>query len=156
VKTIKVGIEPNGLAAIGGSLWVTDHTAGKLVRIDPGTNRVTGSVALAGADWVTGYGGALYVSQETDVVTRVDPRTLKVTGTAKVKRNPLGSAIVGGKLWVPCIDANAIVVVDPKTMRVVKELPGGPSPIVVLPSGGRVWVSHTTGTSIWRLDSLTR
>jgi hypothetical protein len=26
----------------------------------------------------------------------------------------------------------------------------------VLPSGGRVWVSHTTGTSIWRLDSLTR
>ena len=44
VKTIKVGVEPNGLSAIGGYLWVTDHTAGKLLRIDPQTNRVTGTV----------------------------------------------------------------------------------------------------------------
>ena len=105
---------------------------------------------------MTGHGGSLYVSQETNVVSRVDPQTLKVTGAAKVKRNPLGSAIVGGKLWVPCIDANTIVVVDPKTMHVVKELRGGPSPIVVLPAGHHVWVSHTTGNAIWRLDSLTR
>lgn len=60
-------------------------------------------------------------------------------------------AIVDGQLWVPCIDANAIVVVDPTRMRVVKTLPGGPSPIVVLPVGTHVWVSHTTGNSIWRL-----
>ena len=60
-------------------------------------------------------------------------------------------AIVDGQLWVPCIDANAIVVVDPTRMRVVKTRPGGPSPIVVLPVGTHVWVSHTTGNSIWRL-----
>jgi DNA-binding beta-propeller fold protein YncE len=28
-KTIKVGVEPNGLTAIGSSLWVIDHTAGR-------------------------------------------------------------------------------------------------------------------------------
>ena len=94
MKTIKVGVEPNGLAAIGGYLWVTDHTAGKLLRIDPRTNRVTGKVPLPGADWVTGSRGSLYVSQETNVVTRVDARTLKVLGACKVHRNPLGSAIV--------------------------------------------------------------
>ena len=49
VKTIKVGVEPNGLSAIGGYLWVTDHTAGKLLRIDPHTNRVTGTRALSPA-----------------------------------------------------------------------------------------------------------
>jgi hypothetical protein len=27
---------------------------------------------LPGADWVTGHNGSLYVSQETNVVTRVD------------------------------------------------------------------------------------
>jgi streptogramin lyase len=151
VKTIKVGVEPNGLSAIGRFLWVTDHTAGKLLRLDPRTNRVTGSVALPGADWVTGLRGSLYVSQETNVVTRVDARTLKVSGSVKVKRNPLGTAIVAGKLWVPCIDAGVIVVVDPTTMRVDRELPGGPGPIVVLPSGGHVWVSHTTGTAVWRI-----
>ena len=151
VKTIKVGVEPNGLSAIGGYLWVTDHTAGKLLRIDPRTNRVTGTVSLAGADWVTGSGGSLYVSQETNVVTRVDARTLKVLGRVKVHRNPLGSAIVAGELWVPCIDSNDIVVVDPSTMKVVKTIAAGPGPIVVLPVAGHVWVSHTTGTAIWRL-----
>jgi YVTN family beta-propeller protein len=151
VKTIKVGVEPDGLAAIGNYLWVTDHTAGKLLRIDPRTNRVTGTVELAGADWVTGLDGSLYVSQETNVVTRVDARTLKVLGSARVARNPLGSAIVSNELWVPCIDAGVVVIVDPSTMKVVKTMPGGPGPIVVLPVAGHVWISHTTGTAIWRL-----
>jgi streptogramin lyase len=151
VKTIKVGVEPNGLSAIGNYLWVTDHTAGKLLRLDPRTNRVTGSVALAGADWVTGLRGSLYVSQETNTVARVDARTLKVLGRAKVHRNPLGSAIVGNQLWVPCIDSNDIVVVDPATMKIVKTIAAGPGPIVVLPAGGHVWISHTTGTALWRL-----
>ena len=151
VKTIKVGVEPNGIAAIGNYLWVTDHTAGKLLRLDPRTNRVTGQVPLSGADWVTGSRGSLYVSQETNVVTRVDARTLKVLGRVNVHRNPLGSAIVSGDLWVPCIDSNDIVVVDPTTMKVVKTIPAGPGPIVVLPVAGHVWVSHTTGTAIWRL-----
>jgi len=151
VQTIKVGVEPNGLSAIGGYLWVTDHTAGKLLRLDPHTNRVTGSVALPGADWVTGFGGSLYVSQETNVVARVDARTLKVLGRAKVHRNPLGSAIVSHQLWVPCIDSNDVVIIDPATMKVVKTIAGGPGPIVVLPAGGHVWISHTTGTALWRL-----
>lgn len=154
VKTIKVGTEPNGLSAIGGSLWVTDHTAGKLVRIDPGTNRVTGSVALPGADWVTLAGGSLWVSEETDVVARVDPKTLEVLARVPVKRNPLGSAVVGGRLWVPCIDANAVVVIDPKTAKVVRSFPAGPGPIVVLPVAGRAWISHTTGNALWRIESL--
>jgi streptogramin lyase len=151
VKTIKVGVEPNGLSAIGNYLWVTDHTAGKLLRLDPRTNRVTGSVALAGADWVTGFGGSLYVSQETNTVARVDARTLKVLGRVKVHRNPLGSAIVANQLWVPCIDSNDVVVVNPTTMQVVKTMAAGPGPIVVLPAAGHVWISHTNGTTLWRL-----
>jgi streptogramin lyase len=152
VRTIRVGTEPNGLAAIGRFVWITDHTAGKLLRLDPRTNRITGSVALPGADWVTGVGESLYVSQETNIVSRVDARTLKVTGVVKTKRNPLGSAIVNGKLWVPCIDSGVIDVVDPAAMRVVKTIPGGPGPIVVLPAAGRVWVSHTTGNAVWRVS----
>jgi DNA-binding beta-propeller fold protein YncE len=121
------------------------------VRIDPRTNRITGTVSLSGADWITGLGASIYVSQETNVVARVDTRTLKVTGRAKVARNPLGSTIVGGALWVPCIDANEIDVVDPATMHVRSRMKGGPGPIVVLDAFGHRWVSHTTGNAIWRL-----
>lgn len=150
VKTIKVGGEPNGLSAIGRFVWATDYRGGKLLRIDPRTNRVTATVSLPGADWVTGHNGSLYVSQEANVVTRVDARTLKVLGSVKVKRNPLGSAIVKGELWVPCIDSNVVVVVNPATMKVVREIRTGAGPIVVLPVGGHVWVSHSTGMSLWR------
>jgi YVTN family beta-propeller protein len=148
VKSINVGLEPNGLSAIGRYLWVTLHTGNKLVRVDPKTNRVTGSVALTGADWVSGYKGSLYVSQENNFVTRVDAKTLKVTGRVKVKRNPLGSAIVGGMLWVPCIDANALVVVDPATMKIVRTIPDSGSPIVALPFDGKVWVAHGTANDV--------
>jgi streptogramin lyase len=151
VKKIKVGVEPNGLTAYGGAIWVGDHTLGKVVRIDPATNRITGTVELAGADWITGFGDSIYVSQETNTVARVSVKTLKVLGTVATARNPLGSALVGKELWVPCIDANEIDVVDPATMRVVARKKVGRGPIVVLPAFGHEWVSNTTGNAIWRL-----
>jgi streptogramin lyase len=151
VKKIKVGTEPNGLTAYRGSLWVSDHTLGKVVRIDPATNAITGTVKLAGADWITGLGDSIYVSQETNVVSRVSVKTLKVTGVAKVARNPLGSAIVGKQLWVPCIDANRIAVVDPETMKVLALRPVAGGPIAVLSAFGHAWVTQSTGTKLVRL-----
>lgn len=151
VKKIKVGTEPNGLTAYRGALWVSDHTLGKVVRIDPATNTISGTVKLPGADWVTGLGDSIYVSQETNVVRRISVKTLKVTGVAKVARNPLGSAIVGKQLWVPCIDANEIDVVDPATMKVVARRTTVGGPIAVLPAFGHTWVTQSTGTKLLRL-----
>lgn len=151
VKKIKVGTEPNGLTAYRGFLWVSDHTLGKVVRIDPATNTITGTVKLSGADWITGLGDNIYVSQETNVVSRVSAATLKVTGVAKVARNPLGSTIVGKQLWVPCIDANQIDVVDPATMKVLAHKPAAGGPIAVLSAFGHAWVSQSTGTKLLRL-----
>jgi streptogramin lyase len=151
VKKIKVGAEPNGLTAYRGALWVSDHTLGKVVRIDPATNRINGTVKLPGADWITGLGDSIYVSQETNVVSRVSVRTLKVVGVAKVARNPLGSTIIGNELWVPCIDANQIVLVDPSTMKVLARKPAAGGPIVVLSAFGHRWVSQSTGTTLLRM-----
>jgi streptogramin lyase len=151
VKKIKIGTEPNGLTAYRGAVWVSDHTLGKVVRIDPATNKVTGTVRLAGADWIVGLGDSIYVSQETDRVSRISVRTFKVTGVAKVAHNPLGSTFVGKQLWVPCIDANEVDIVDPATMRVVARKPVAGGPIVVLSAFGKKWVSQSTGTKLVRL-----
>jgi DNA-binding beta-propeller fold protein YncE len=151
VKKIKVGTEPNGLTAYRGALWVSDHTLGKVVRIDPATNKITGTIRIAGADWITGLGENIYVSQETNHISRISVRTLKVSGVAKVARNPLGSAIVGKQLWVPCIDANEVDVVDPRTMRVVARKSAAGGPIAVLSAFGQTWVSQSTGTKLLRL-----
>ena len=151
VKRIKVGAEPNGLTAYRGALWVSDHTLGKVVRIDPATNRITATVKIPGADWITGLGDNIYVSQETNQVSRISVTTLRVTGIAKVARNPLGSTIVGKQLWVPCIDANEVDVVDPATMKVVARRSAAGGPIAVLSAFGHTWVSQSTGTKLLRL-----
>jgi copper transport protein len=150
VRTLRVGGEPNGLTVYRGSLYVTDHSGGRVLRIDPATGRVVGRVALPGADWITALGDSLYVSQETNVVTRVDAGSLRVTGRVRVGRNPLGSAVVGGKLWVPSIDAGTIAVVDPATMAVVRRFRAGGGPIVALPAFGHTWVTHSTGLKVTR------
>ena len=150
VKKIKVGTEPNGLTAYDGALWVSDHTAGKVVRIDPATNAITGSVDVDGADWIVGRGDFLYVSQESNQVAKIDIASMKVVAQVATGKNPLGSAFVGDQLWVPCIDAAEIDVVDPGTMQVVERKKTTPSPIVVLPAFGHVWVSHTTRNSLTR------
>jgi copper transport protein len=150
VRTLHVGGEPNGLTAYRGSLYVTDHGGGRVLRVDPQTNKVVAEVRLAGADWVTGLGDSIYVSQETNHVSRLDATTLRVTGTVAVDRNPLGSAVVGGRLWVPCIDAGTVAVVDPATLEVVRRFRAGDGPIVALPAFGHTWVSHSTGLRVTR------
>jgi DNA-binding beta-propeller fold protein YncE len=150
VKKIKTGTEPNGLAAFAGALWVSDHTLGKVTRIDPATNRVTGSVDVPGADWIVGRGGSLYVSQETNEVSKIDVASLKVVGSVATAKNPLGSAFVGDQLWVPCIDGSEIDVVDPDTMQVVERKKSPGDPLVVLPAFKHVWVSHGTANALTR------
>jgi DNA-binding beta-propeller fold protein YncE len=128
-----------------GTVWrITGGRVVRKIRVGVEPN------GLIGADWIVGRGGYLYVSQETNRVAKVDIRSLKVVGRVATGRNPLGSAFVGARLWVPCIDSAEIDVVDPAAMRVVQRKRTAPSPIVVLPAFGHVWVSHTTG------DALTR
>jgi DNA-binding beta-propeller fold protein YncE len=152
VKTIKIGTEPNGLTAYRGALWVSDHTEGKVVRIDPRTMTVTATIPMPGADWITGIGDAIYVSQETNTISRIALGSLKVTGRVHVAHNPLGTALVGKELWVPCIDDSQVDVIDPATMRVVARKQLGSGPIVVLPAFGHTWISNTLGQALVRVD----
>jgi DNA-binding beta-propeller fold protein YncE len=151
MKTILVGVEPNGITAYRGAIWVSDHTAGKVVRIDPRTMAVTATIPVPGADWITGIGDSIYVSQETNTITRIALGSLEVTGRVHVAHNPLGSALVGKELWVPCIDDSEIDVIDPATMRVVARRHLGSGPIVVLPAFGHTWISNTLGQALVRV-----
>jgi streptogramin lyase len=103
-KTIKVGTTPNGVVYAFGSLWVADLGRGTLVRINVKTNRVTKRIGIAKADWITPSPDALWISSETGNITRVDPATGAIVATVSVGANPLGSARIGGELWVPNID----------------------------------------------------
>ena len=152
VKTIRVGGKPNGIAVAFGSVWVADYGRGRLIRLNPAKNTITGRISIPTADWITRSGDSLWVSSETGKVYRVDPASLAVKVTVTVGANPLASAVVGGELWVPNIDANTVSVLDTAASSVKRTIDVGKSPIAVASAAGAAWVSSEEEGDLWRLS----
>jgi len=144
--------DPNGLVYAYNALWVSDLAAGRVVRIAPGTNRVTNRITIPKADWITPGAGALWVSSEKNRVYRLNPSTRKVTATIAVGANPLASAWVGSRLWVPNIDSNTISVVNPALNAVSETKPAGKAPLGVVSTTDGVFVSMSDDGAVWRFS----
>jgi YVTN family beta-propeller protein len=153
IKTIRVGGQPNGIAVAFGKVWVGDYGRGRLIRLDPRRNRVERRISIPKADWITASADSLWVSSETGKVYRVDPVSLAVRAVVSVGANPLASAWVGGRLWVPNIDDSTVSVVDPATNTVVGTIPVGQSPLAVAEAAGVAWVTSDFDGDLWRLDA---
>jgi virginiamycin B lyase len=153
VARIRGFTDPNGLVYAYRALWVSDLGAGRVLRINPRTNRITARIRISKADWITPGAGALWVSSERNRVYRLDPPTGKVTASVRVGANPLASAFVGSKLWVPDIDSNTISVVDPARNLVSQTIPTGNAPLGVLSTPNGVFVSMSNDGAVWRFDN---
>jgi YVTN family beta-propeller protein len=150
-KTIRVGGRPNGVAYAFRKVWVADFGRGRVVRIDPTTERITGRLTVPLADWITPSTEALWVSSETGKVFRVDPATMKIVAIIAVGPNPLASAWVDGELWVPNIDGNTVSIVDPATNSVRTTIAVGHGPVAVAAAVGDAWVTAGDDGDVWRL-----
>jgi hypothetical protein len=99
---------PVGLAVGDGAVWVPNHDANTLLRIDPGTNSVAATISLpdVGAHAVTTSPGAVWVGTEgasgkPGVVARIDPATNKVVATIVTPGSAgvMDLAFGAGALW---------------------------------------------------------
>ena len=119
---------PDGLAAIDGAVFVkTDD--GRVVRIDPRTNRVVAQARLDHApdpsNYCQGIGSdgrtlwACAVSGTSTEVVRIDPVTLDVTARAAVDKvfDQYSLQVVGGTVWVLTGDGGVLTGVDTATGR---------------------------------------
>jgi DNA-binding beta-propeller fold protein YncE len=136
VAQIKLPTEPVGGLMAFGSIWaLSDLNTAWLTRIDPTTNRPTGSVFLGygevgGDDLalrpVTAADGSLWVSRSfrNDVV-RVSPTLLTITKRIKVGRSPAGIAAIDGAVFVADSRQSELSKINPRTNRVVAGIPVG-------------------------------
>lgn len=147
--------DPNGIAAGGGSVWVTNRQASTVTRIDPRTGRVAGRPIPVGrtpADVAVGFGSVWVANVDDGTVSRLDARD----GTAIGKPIPVSKAQVLGLtvdregVWVATTDiriGDRIEVrrIDPESGRLDArraEVPAGvPSDIVA--GLGRIWITDT-------------
>lgn len=151
--SIKAGTEPNGLVYAFGAVWVGDRLGNALRKIDPTKNKVVASLALNAPDWVTPDATALWVSEETGSIAKVDPSTMTLVDRVKVGANPLHTALVGADLWVPNIDDSTISIVARATARLTSTFAGPTGAIAAVQAGGAVFVSGSTGLELWRFPA---
>jgi YVTN family beta-propeller protein len=155
-------IDTYGIAADDTAVWVYNGESGKVIRIDPKTNRVVATIAVEagcapGAPCGTvaiGQGAVWVGSGAGGTVSRIDPQTNQVVALL-----PYGASVCvsPGAVWVANFFLNALIRVDPLTNRAVATLSNQPGAGAVSFGAGSVWLVnlHTTANSLTRIDPAT-
>ena len=136
-RPVKTGDSPQSLATGGGSLWVANHDAGTVTRIDPATGKVVADIPVPSEPHRVAYGaGAAWVGNWHDSsISRIDPATNRVVGSPiPIGSHHAGNLAVGaGGVWVTSdyrVDGAAedvvVVRIDPHSNRAVET---GPDPL---------------------------
>jgi DNA-binding beta-propeller fold protein YncE len=127
--------------------------------------RASGRLPDGAVRLVIGPGG-VWVSGQTDTLTRVDPRPvgpLLRWRTVDVGQGPIGVAAGGGSVWVANVKSGSVSRVDPVSMRVVATFTvgggggGGASanPEMVAVWHGLLWVADGQQGVVVALDPIT-
>lgn len=103
VARIAVGPSPKFMTVGSGALWVQNRRDGSVSRIDPITNREVARIeARAPTEWgdIAAGEGAIWLSVDGTPITRIDPRTNRVSSQI-VGGNGVDAIRVGyGALWL--------------------------------------------------------
>jgi len=153
---------PIALVAADGALWVM--APGRLDRIDPSVNAVTGSVALGSTtDLYNGLaanaGGLWATDSDAALLYRVDPTTLKVAATIPAGLSPKGVVATDAGVWVADVHGGTVLRIDPATDEVVATTTVGPTgnsgPNWLASGLGSIWVDVPNNRTIVRIDPVT-
>jgi YVTN family beta-propeller protein len=150
-RPVRTGASPQSLAIGGGSLWVANHDARTVTRIDLASGKVVAVIPVPSEPHRVVYGaGAAWVGNWHDnSVSRIDPTTNQVVGSPIPIGFHAGNLAVGADgVWVTSdyrVDAAAedvvVVRIDPRSNRAVETIAVGGHPIDVAATGDAVWVS---------------
>jgi outer membrane protein assembly factor BamB len=155
-----------------GSVWVlAQGNTSKLLRINPRTNRVTGSVSLgygeaSGNDQFRGTiaaaGGSLWVPEFFyNTVLRIDPSRMVITHRVKVGRSPTSVIAAAGAIFVSDWHGEKVVRINPRTNRVVATIPVGNQrdfnggPFYLAYTAHHVWASLPDAARLVEIDPST-
>ena len=175
-RTIPAGLFPSDLAASRDAVWVVDGRRRLLVRIQPAYGRVTGRLRLPNGDRdrvprsdrfefdptsVAVGAGAVWVTDGSARVLRIDPSTLRRTASIRTPGAAAGVAAGAGAVWAIAAPAS-VLRIDPRTNQVTDRIrlvsrsgPDVPYPIAVAAGGGFVWVLAGNTATVTKIDPQT-
>jgi YVTN family beta-propeller protein len=151
--------------AVGyGAVWTTTHR-GRLLRIDPRTNRVTGVRVAPGLTTVTsvtiGFGTVwATVADAAQEIVRVAPRTMKVTARLASRHGRASRGVAfGDRMWFGHGGEGETLAegIDPSSNRSVAEIASDGTAVFtgVFKAAGSLWASSYTPQTLYRIAPVT-
>lgn len=129
-----------------------------MLRIDPGSNLVTGHVfvgktplriaAFEGRLWSTDFDGG--------TITAVSPSTLRRVATVRVGPQPEGIVAFGSYLWVVSEQSGNLVRIAPGDAHPLTHVSVGNQPRQVAADAAHLWVSVFGDNSVVEVDPSSR
>jgi hypothetical protein len=82
-RSVRIGAGPQSLAVGGGSLWVANHEAGTVTRIEQASGKFVADIPVPSEPHRVAYGaGAVWVGNWHGIsISRIDPETNRVVGS---------------------------------------------------------------------------
>jgi len=142
-----------------GSVWVPSCASQSLVRLDPKTWKVTGTIAtgVAGAEpAVAASADSVWLlSDNRTTLLRVDPGQNTVVADLRLPAGCSSLTFGENALWVTCPSDNRLVRINPQTNLVEKyiDVPAQPSALAI--GENSVWVYCRKDGKVDRIDPKT-
>ena len=158
VARVVTGAGPCGAASGFGSVWVAVYGTGRLVRIDPRSNRVVARIRIArGICPIVVAASSVWVASDmTNMLYRIDPRRRRIVARIPVANWPAHVTAAFGSVWVSAYERGTVARVDPRRNRVSRVYAVGGKPSGLAQAGGALWIAFgRNGSSLGRLDPKT-
>jgi YVTN family beta-propeller protein len=146
---------PDSIDVGAGAVWVSDIGCGVVVRINPETERVEGSIDIGGAaSGVAVSNGLVWVGNRTvGRVVGIEPDNIRVGASVELPGYALGLAAGDGSVWAVDPWGEAVHRIDGSTGTLVDSIEVGENPHYVVADGGVAWVVNNGDGTVSRIDT---
>jgi virginiamycin B lyase len=156
----EIPLEGPGWISISDSILVESKAKDSLIRIDPKTNKPLDPVAglkKPCSGTITAFGSLWIPNCETRTLTRMDPKTLKVSATLAIGAADvtMGLAATADSVWMLTDNLTTLSRIDPVQNQVVGEmrLPAGCNDMAF--GEGSLWITCLAENKLYRINPAT-
>jgi YVTN family beta-propeller protein len=165
VATVRVGSQPEGIAATPGAIWVVNKGGPSVSRIDPATNQVVATIPIGPSSAccsdhmaVAASAGAVWASVPSlNMIVRIDQATNAVVTRIRLPGQPCAFLAADARTVFAAGGhcTGTVVRIDPKTNRAGRPVGGFTAPIGLAIGFGSLWVADLDSKAIDRVDERT-
>jgi YVTN family beta-propeller protein len=149
--TVGIDSNPSAVAFGGGRVWVGSAENQRVLRIDPSTNEISGTVTATGPNSIAVARDFVYVANEDGTLTQINPKTLAISNASGMGNRSV--AVGESAIWT--VGDRGLVHENRQGSVVRRVSQAGFSPFAVVAGGGAVWVLDYKLQSLWRIDPRT-